>query len=103
MIYQRRFDIDDAAEIGRNPVRKHKIQPKYGEVLSRLRRDGTAEPVSRDQFSGANGDRELLIFPVQLTTSSISNFTRLILLLIYVMTISTIIHNISPVRSRFGR
>ena len=31
MIYQRRFDIDDAAEIGRNPVRKHKIQPKYGE------------------------------------------------------------------------
>ena len=103
MIYQRRYDIDDVAEIERNPVSKYKIQPVYGEVLSRLRRYGTAKPVSRDQFSGANGDRELFILPVQLTTSSISNLIRLILLLIYVMTIHTIIHNISPVRSRFGR
>ena len=32
--------------------------------------DGTAEPVSRDKLSGANGDRKLIfIFPVQLTTS----------------------------------
>ena len=29
--------------------------------MSRLMRDGTAEPVSRDQkFSGANGDKEYL-------------------------------------------
>ena len=34
---------------------------------SRLTRDGTAEPVSRDQkFSGAKGDKESFIFPVQL-------------------------------------
>ena len=40
--------------------------------MSRLTRDETAEPVSRDQiFSGANGDREILIFLVQLTTSRI--------------------------------
>ena len=30
------------------------------------------------KFSGANGDREILIFPDQLTTSRIGNFTRLI-------------------------
>ena len=41
--------------------------------MSRLTRNGTAEPVSRDQFSGANGDREILIFPVELTTSRNSN------------------------------
>ena len=31
--------------------------------------------------SGANGDRESIIFPVQLTTSRIGNLTRLILTL----------------------
>ena len=46
--------------------------------MSRLTRDGTAEPVSRDQFSDANGDREIPIFFVQLTTSRIGNLTRLI-------------------------
>ena len=69
--------------------------------MSRLTRDGTAEPVSRDQilrrergqgnilpnpfretkFSGANADREILILPVQLTTSRIGNLTLLILTL----------------------
>ena len=41
--------MDAAAEIGRNPVCKHQIQPEYGE-MSRLTRDGTAEPDSRDQI-----------------------------------------------------
>ena len=41
-------------------------------------RDGTAESVSRDQFSGANADWEILIFPVELTTCRIGNLTRLI-------------------------
>ena len=57
--------------------------------MSRLTRDGTAEPVSRDQLSGGNGDREKNIFLVQLTTSRIGNLTRLNLLLLYVMTIHT--------------
>ena len=30
------------------------------------------------KFPGANGDREILFFPVQLTTSRIDNLTRLI-------------------------
>ena len=36
--------------------------------MSGLTRDGTAEPVSRDHFSGANADREKFSFSVQLTT-----------------------------------
>ena len=45
--------------------------------MRRLARDRTAEPVSREtKFSGANGDREKLIFfPVHLTTSRIGNLT----------------------------
>ena len=40
--------MDAAAEIGRNPVSKHQIQPEYGD--GQLTRDRTAEPVSRDQI-----------------------------------------------------
>ena len=40
--------MDAAAEMGRDPVGKHQIQPEYGR-MSRLKRDETAEPVSRDQ------------------------------------------------------
>ena len=58
--------------------------------MSRLTRDGTAEPVS---CSGTHGDRGILIFPVQLTTSRIGSLTRLIHALLYVMTIHTYIHN----------
>ena len=35
--------------------------------MSRLTRDGTAEPVSRDQMLRRERDREMFIFPVQLT------------------------------------
>ena len=52
---------------------------------------GTGRPnLSREtKFAGANGDREILIFPAQLTTSRIGNLTRLIHTLLYVMTIQT--------------
>ena len=40
--------MDAAAEFGRNPVSKHHIQPSM--EMRRLTRDGTAEPVSRDQI-----------------------------------------------------
>ena len=46
--------------------------------MTRLTRDGTAETSGETEFSGANGDRELLIFPVQLTTSRIGSLTQLI-------------------------
>ena len=47
--------------------------------MSRLTRDGTAEPVSRDQILRRERNGEILIFPVQLTTSKIGTLTRLIL------------------------
>ena len=42
--------MDAAAELGRNPVSKHQIQPEYGDEQADAGRDGTAEPVSRDQI-----------------------------------------------------
>ena len=60
--------------------------------MSRLTRDGTAEPVSRDQFLRHARDREIFIFPNQLTTSRIGNLTGLIHTLLYVITIHTYIH-----------
>ena len=45
----------------------------------RLTRVRSAKNVSREtKFSGANGDKEYTIFPVQLTSSRIGNLTRLI-------------------------
>ena len=79
-----------AAELGRNPVSKHQIQPEYVWRMNRLTWDGTAENPSREtKFSGTRGDRGMFIFPVQLTTSRIGNLTRLIHTLVYVMTIQT--------------
>ena len=48
--------------------------------MSRLTRDGTAEPVSGEPIL-------IFMLPVQLTASRIVNFTRLIHTLLYVMTI----------------
>ena len=63
--------------------------------MSRLTRDGTAEPSHETKLSGTNfnADGEIFIFPVQLTTSRIGNLTRLIhTLAIYVMCDNTYIH-----------
>ena len=59
--------------------------------MSRLTRDGTAEPVSQTKFSGTHGDRGIFIFPVQLTMSRIGNLTLLTHTLLYVMAIHTYI------------
>ena len=55
--------------------------------MSRLTRDGTAEPVSRDQILRPKRGQGKTIFPVQLTTSKIGNLTEFILTLLNVMTI----------------
>ena len=39
--------MDAAAELGRNPVSTHQIRQSL--EMSRLTRDGTVEPVSRDE------------------------------------------------------
>ena len=53
---------------------------------------GRLNPSRKTKFSGTHGDRGILIFPVQLTTSWIGNLTRLIHTLLYVMTIHAYIH-----------
>ena len=55
---------------------KHQIHPEYGEEQTDAGRDGRTRLATK--FSGANGYREILIFPVQLTTSITGNLTRLI-------------------------
>ena len=47
----------------------------------------------KTKFSDANGDREISIFPVQLTTSRTGNLTRLIHTLAICVTIHTYIHD----------
>ena len=60
--------------------------------MSSLTWDGTVEPVSQDQFSSANADREIIISPIQLTMSRIGNHTRFIRTLATCVTIHTYIH-----------
>ena len=86
--------MDAAAELGENPVIKHQIQPEYGDEQA-LTRDGTAEPISGDQILRHARGQGNVIFPVQLTTSRIGNFTRLIHTLLYVM-----IMPVAPVAQR---
>ena len=54
--------MDAAAELGRNPVSKHQIQGLSTE-MSRLTRDGTAEPVSRDQILRRRRGQRYINFP----------------------------------------
>ena len=69
--------MDAAAEIGRNPVSKHQIQPEYRDEQADAGQDCRTR-LARPNFSGANADREIFIFSVQLTTCSIGNLTRFI-------------------------
>ena len=67
-----------AAALGRNPV---SISTRFSlsMEMSRLTRDGTAEPVSRDQILRHEGGQgNIHFFPVQLTTCRTGNLTRLI-------------------------
>ena len=56
-----------AAESRSNPMSKHQIQPECGEWAD-LRGTRWRNLSSQNEFSGANGDREIFIFPVHLTT-----------------------------------
>ena len=67
--------MDAAAELGRNPVSKHQIQPaEYGDEQADAGRDCRTRLARPNSQARTNADREISIFPVQLTTSSrISN------------------------------
>ena len=60
---------------------------------------GLPNPSRETKFSGANGDREIFIFPVQLTTSRIDKLIRLIHALAictslhtYISTLTQVVH-----------
>ena len=72
--------MDAAAEIGRNPASKHQIQLEYGDEQADAG-TGLSKASRETKFSGANGDREIFISPVQLHHRRIGNLTRLILTL----------------------
>ena len=74
-------------ELGNNPVSKHQIQPENGDEQA----DAGWNCRTR-LFSGANGDREKLIFSVQLTTCRIGNLTQLI----HTLAICVAVHNVWP-------
>ena len=82
--------MDAAAELGRNPVSKHQIQPEFGDEQAGAGREGT------------HGDTGIFIFPVQLTTSRIGNLTRLIRTLLCVMNIHTYIYTSCPLPPKPG-
>ena len=73
---------------------KHQIRPEC-EELAVWGGTGQPNPSRKTKFSGADGDRDLFIFPIQLTTSRIDNCTRLIHTLLHVMTIRTYIFHTS--------
>ena len=50
--------MDAAAELGRNPVSKHQVQPEYGDE-----RDGTAETFPRDQIFRHERGQGNIYFP----------------------------------------
>ena len=69
--------MDAAAEIGRNPISKHYIQPDYGDEKADAGRDCRTR-LARPIAQARTETRDILIFPVQLTASRIGNLTRLI-------------------------
>ena len=78
--------MDAATELGRNPTSKHHIQLEQTDA-------GRPNPSRETKFSGATADKEIFIFPVQLTTSRIDNLTRLIHTLAICVTLHTYIHS----------
>ena len=45
--------MDAVAELGRNPVSKHHIQPEYGDEQAGWRGTGSPNPFHETKFSGA--------------------------------------------------
>ena len=72
-------------EEGDEDVSKQQIQSEC-EELAGWCGTGRPKPSREIKFSGANGDRENTMFPVRLTTNRTGNHTRLIHILLKVLT-----------------
>ena len=89
--------MDAAAELGENPISKHQIQPENGDEQADAGRDCRTRLAGPNSQARTNADREIFVFPVQLTTSRIGNLTRLIHILVIFVTIHTHIRRqVSP-------
>ena len=69
--------VDASAELGRNPVSEHQIQPEYGDELADAGRDCRTR-LARPNSQAPTGTGKYYFFSVQLTTSRAGNLTRLI-------------------------
>ena len=69
--------MDAAAEIGRNPVSKHQIQPENGDEQADAGRDYRTR-LTRPNSQAGTGTGKDSFFPVQLTKIRIGNLDRLI-------------------------
>ena len=78
--------MDAAAELRRNPVSKHPIQPEYGDEQADAGREGRTS-LARPNSQARTRTGKYSFFPVQLTMSRVGNFTRLILTLAICVTI----------------
>ena len=67
--------MDAAAELGRNPVSKHQIQPEHGDEQADAGRDCRTHLV-RPNPQARTRTEQYSYFPVQLNTSRIGNLTR---------------------------
>ena len=76
--------MDAAAELGKNPVSKHQIQPEYGDEQDDAGRDCQTRLARPNYQARTNADREIFLFPVQLTTCRTGNLPGCSILLLYV-------------------
>ena len=83
--------MDAAAELWRSPVGQHQIQPEHEDEQADAGQD-CRNPSRETESLGTNADREIFIFPVQLTTCRIGNLT----LLIHTLDICMTIHTYTP-------
>ena len=81
--------MDAAAELGRNPVSKHQIQPECGDEQADAGWDCRTR-LARPNSKALTVTGKYFIFPVQLTASRIGNLTRLIHTLAICVTVHTI-------------
>ena len=69
--------MDAAAELGRNPVSMHQIQPEYEDEQADEGRNCRTR-LARPNSQARTRTGKIFIFPVQLTTCRVGNLTRLI-------------------------
>ena len=61
--------MDAAAELGRNSVSKHQIEPEYGDKQADAGQDYRIRLARPNSQARTNVDRKIFIFLVQLTTN----------------------------------